>query len=59
MRAGSRSQAEREMPITAATMPMRIPSTVEAAARISVFFSPTASSAGSTDAIASQSKKLR
>ena len=45
--------------MTARTMPISVPSSVEAAAKISVFLSPTMIMFGSTAAIASQSRKLR
>ncbi|MDQ1194685.1 hypothetical protein QE435_000375 [Rhizobium sp. SORGH_AS 787] len=43
----------------ASTMPIITPSTVEVAARISVFFKPTVIMVGSTSAMAFQSRKLR
>jgi hypothetical protein len=48
-----------EIPITASTMPIRVPSSVEAVARISVFFSPTVIMIGSTATMDCQSRKLR
>ncbi len=54
-----RSHADREIPMTARTIPIRMPMTVDATARISVFARPTVSRVGNTAHIASQSKKIR